>query len=488
LAGTSNVTGGTIQIGDASTPANQTIGIYSTVSIFNLDVNSTNSPTAILQTSPITVLNDLTIGSTLDANNLDASVGGDWLNNGIFTSGSATVSFNGSSNQTISGASATAFNNMVLNNSSGLTITTSPTINGILTLTNGIITTGSNDVYISSSGSVARTSGHVFGNLRKYINSGVTSKDFEIGGVSIYAPVSISFGSVSTAGDLTVSTTEADHSDITNSGIDPSKSVNRYWSLIGNGIVFTNYNAVFNFVSTDLDGSANPNVFIVSRFNDGVWTQPTVGTRTSISTEATGLTGFGDFQIGEQMTSNLKTWDGGAGTTSWGDDLNWNPDGVPTSIHDINLDGAYTVEVNVAAFCNSFTLNNAGLTVTILTSNSLSVSSDLNISNGTLNTEESFPSVSDNVNITGGTVGYTGGGNQIIKIQSYNNFTSGTYNNLLFSNVGQKNINAAVIALGDLTISTGSSVTLAAAQVLQVNGSFTNNGNLDNNGIINIGP
>jgi hypothetical protein len=52
-------TGGTLQIGNASTPAASTIGINTTVPIYNLTVNSANA-TAQVQTQAITVSNNVT--------------------------------------------------------------------------------------------------------------------------------------------------------------------------------------------------------------------------------------------------------------------------------------------------------------------------------------------------------------------------------------------------------------------------------------------
>ena len=78
------------------------------------------------------------------------------------------------------------------------------------------------------------------------------------------------------------------------------------------------------------------------------WTYPTVGTKTATTTQATGLTAFSDFQSGRWVVL-IKTWDGGAATNNWGDAANWNADGVPTSTDDVDLTGANTININVAA-------------------------------------------------------------------------------------------------------------------------------------------
>jgi M6 family metalloprotease-like protein len=140
LASTYNVTGGTLQIGNASTLAGQTIRINSTVPIYNLVVNANNSPIAQLVTNGLTVKNDVTIsGGTLNANNLNISVGGNWNNNGTFTPGSATVTFNGTAEQSLAGNAETTFNNLTVDNTVGVTSSGSAltTVNGTLLINSG---------------------------------------------------------------------------------------------------------------------------------------------------------------------------------------------------------------------------------------------------------------------------------------------------------------------------------------------------------------
>lgn len=122
LSTTYEVTGGALQIGDASTPAGQTMRVNSTAPVYNLVVNAHNAPTAQLVANPLTVKNDVTIsGGTLNANGLNMNVGGNWTNNGAFTAGAGTVTFNGAGSQTVGGSATTSFNNLTI--SSGANVT-----------------------------------------------------------------------------------------------------------------------------------------------------------------------------------------------------------------------------------------------------------------------------------------------------------------------------------------------------------------------------
>ena len=254
-------------------------------------------------------LNGLTISSgTLVSTSSTMSLAGNFSNSGTFTANGGTVNLNGAATQTIGGSTATSFNKLTINNSTGIVLGVNTTVAGTLTFTSGTITTNAYSLAVSSTGTVSRTSGYVIGNLNRYFATGVTSNTFDIGDASAYTPVTVSFANVTTAGSLTASTTTGDHPQILTSGLNSSKTANRYWTLTNSGIVFTTYNVVFTFVSADLDPSAVPASFSVARYNSGTWSTPTIGTRTSTTTQATGIAGFGDFQLGNIQVSGVANY------------------------------------------------------------------------------------------------------------------------------------------------------------------------------------
>jgi uncharacterized repeat protein (TIGR02543 family) len=192
------------------------------------------------------------------------------------------------------------------------------TVGTLLTLTNGSVVTGANTLIMGTTATVARTNGFVEGSLRKRANVGATALTFEVGSGTTYAPVDVAFGNVTAAGNLTGASTGGDHPSISGSGLDPTKTANRYWTLTNSGIAFNNYSATFNFAAGDLDAGVNTGSFVVRKFNSPNWTAPTTGTLTATSTQATGLTSFSDFAVGsiQRYALNLTTAGNGAATKS----------------------------------------------------------------------------------------------------------------------------------------------------------------------------
>lgn len=269
--------------------------------------------TAAAQT--VTLSKNLTVNSGAtylgSTNNPALNIAGDFSNSGTFTQGSGLVTFNGALQQTILGSATTTFNNITLNNAGGLSITTSPVINGLLTFTSGRIYTGVNKVTLGIAATTAGTGAgkYISGNEEILIPNAVTpSATFIIGDAADYTPVTISFaGTTSGSGSLTAFTTAGDHTDILNSGINSSLSVNRTWSISNSGVGgFTSYSGTFTFVGTDIDGGATTANFVVRKL-DGTWATTNLVAANPLSTQASGMTTFGVCQVGEARTITVAT-------------------------------------------------------------------------------------------------------------------------------------------------------------------------------------
>jgi MSHA biogenesis protein MshQ len=196
--------------------------------------------------------------------------------------------------QSITGT--TTFQNLALNNASGLTLNNAVTASGVLTLTSGAIATGANILTTTAScpASVSRTSGFVNGNLRLTFPSGTTTCTFPLGSNGNYSPIAINL--VTTllgGGTLTGSTVGNEHPAIANSGIDSSLDVNRYWSLWASGdtVDVGSYGVTFGFVSGELDALATPGNFVIGKYVAGAWTRPTPVTPAANSTGVSNVSG-----------------------------------------------------------------------------------------------------------------------------------------------------------------------------------------------------
>jgi hypothetical protein len=220
-----------------------------------------------------------------------------------------TVEYAGAAAQVVS---ALTYGNLRMNNASGATLAGVTTVSGTLTLSAGTITTGASNLYIASGGSVSRTSGHVVGSLRKYVATGSPTVTFEIGDAGAYTPVSVVFTSVTAAGDLTASTTSGEHPAIASAPVDGAQDANRWWTLTS-GLTFTTASATFTFVAGDLDAGADTSLFRVARYAASTWTATTAGTRAATTTQATGLTAFGQFAAGEPRGLGIFTDDADLG-------------------------------------------------------------------------------------------------------------------------------------------------------------------------------
>jgi len=201
--GTKSFSSGTLQFGNASTPAGQNFKINSAVPLYNIVINGYNNPTATL-TGNLPGCNDVTInaGGTLNTSSYQLSLSGDWINNGTYTAGTGTVDFAGTSAQEIQSGSS-AFNNVIFSNSTtginDVNISEPMTINGVGTFTNGIVFySGTGSLTFGNTGSTSGGSDNSFVN-EIVTKTGTSAFTFPVGDtaiieaaiVPVYAPVGI---------------------------------------------------------------------------------------------------------------------------------------------------------------------------------------------------------------------------------------------------------------------------------------------------------
>ena len=150
-----------IQFGNAGTPADDVMGIYSTEAIPHILVDGTNTPALKQWTIPLTVTDSLEIqsGATYNANGLDLTLEGDLIANGTFISNNNTTYISGSSLQEITGSPD--FWNLIKDQNNTLRLNNEITVNNELRLNNGTI--DDNGKTLHAKGNVWMDATHIHG-------------------------------------------------------------------------------------------------------------------------------------------------------------------------------------------------------------------------------------------------------------------------------------------------------------------------------------
>jgi len=258
----------------------------------------------------------------------------------VFDSG-ASYLYNGTSPQVTGDGLPANIYELTIDNASGVTLSGNLTIDGTLDFLQGRLITGTNVVTIDSSGVVtnAGPGQYVYGNLKKVFLTGPQSFTFDIGASINYRPVTVSFANITTGGTLTARVGFGDHPNINTSMIDPDKDVNCRWNLTKSSeLVSSLCDATFNFVSSDVDAGADPNNFIINRWDGSNWHSTTLGTRTATSTQALNLTWGGDFVLGELWRDTIIATAGPNGSIT--------PSGIVSIIHGDNQTFSITPNTN----------------------------------------------------------------------------------------------------------------------------------------------
>ena len=356
----------------------------------NLTISGTGTKTA---DGPLNIRNNFTLtNATFVAGNYTDTLGGNWnMASGAFTNTGSSLTLNGTGTQNM--ASTGSFNNVTINKTAGnAVLSTNITVNGILNFTLGKIQTGANTLVIPSGANLtgaAQGTGWVFGKLQKYFATGSNvARTMEIGDALSYTPATVAISSVSTAGNLTGSTTATEHTNITSSGINSNKSVNRFFSFSNSGIVFTNAAITVNWVAADLDAGVTTSLFKVGNYIGAAWSLPAVASPLATSIQATGITAFGDMAVGELITS--ANWTGSI-SSNWGTAGNWSSGAVPGSSTNTTIPtgmGTYPVLSSGTGMVNNLIIQTgATLTVTgaiLQTGGSISNSGTFTVSSGTV--------------------------------------------------------------------------------------------------------
>lgn len=230
--------------------------------------------TKTLLTPSATVNNTFTVGT-----------GATFADGGFVLTAKANVvmtgAHTGAGSITLSGGSAPhdlsgtgTYFNLITNDAQGATLSTDITVNGTLTLTNGLITLGANDLNLSattsalagtpSSTNMVVTNGA--GLFIKYFATGnAAAFTFPVGettGSTEYSPVTLDFATNAVAG--TVGVRVVDAKDPNNS--EPDNYITRYWAFTTATMTTYTYVGTFNYLAADVVGASE------SSFTANWWT------------------------------------------------------------------------------------------------------------------------------------------------------------------------------------------------------------------------
>jgi hypothetical protein len=241
----------------------------------------------------------------------------------LVTSSDSSLVFDGSSAGVPIPGSVTALNNLTINNARGVTMNSSVTMIGTLTLTSGQLNTGTNILHLDNANNDATAltfthgSGWINGTLGKTFAVGNgQSFTYPIGGATSYRPVVWSTFDVLDTGEVQMRVIEGAQAQIASSGLTAGKVLQAYWTATITGrLQVRNASATFNFVAADVPVGADPSQFVLRLWESefSLWVPVPTGTRGAYSIQgielrtastATGdRTTYSDFVVGDQLAS-----------------------------------------------------------------------------------------------------------------------------------------------------------------------------------------
>ena len=454
---------------------------------------------------------------------------GDIINSATHTSATGgSIVLANTVNQNIDGNGRGKFGNLTLDNASGATTLANQEITGVLTLSNGVLTIGSNLLNLSNTSPNAvagtfatsnfiRTNGIVADlGVRKSYASGASNFTFPIGAAAKYTPVTMNVTASGAPGTITVQPIDLAHPSTTDSA---PKELTLYWKVRSTGFSNPVVTQVFKYVDNDING--NEANYRLGRFLNGAW-MPQGGIATIPVTDAaantltnTAVTYFdGDYTGGESSefgavpTFYSRNSTAGQSTgASWDNPSAWttNPDGSnPSTTLTTYPTLANPVVIRSGHLVNAAAIGNEAASLQLLGTLNLGASTANNFNTvtgtGTVRIGSAlFPAgnYSAFMEPTGGTVTYNATGQvQLPARDTYNNLTFTGGNTNLLSNL-DLTINGALNVAAGTTVSnpTNQSITLTSTTSgATLNGTFNLNDGplttgafLTNGGTLNLG-
>ncbi len=148
----------------------------------------------ITASGSLTIYGNVTITNHFDAGSFEHYIYGNWTNNGTFVYNTSTIVFMGTVQQTIGGSYETAYYRFRVNNPLGILLNRNVTVHYQLTLTVGIITTGTYMFTVMPAGSIigGSVTAYIHGRLVRGYNA-IGSRTFPVGTAFDYAPIELNY-------------------------------------------------------------------------------------------------------------------------------------------------------------------------------------------------------------------------------------------------------------------------------------------------------
>ena len=337
----------TLNVTNTATWTGATSTDWNTASNWNPQTvpNSTNNvdiPTGAIPNEPTISATDVTVsnltesspriltinaGRILTVTNVCA-INGTMNVAGSFTCGSltsaGTINFTGAAAQTIP---ALTYNNLTVSNAAGVTGAGNITINGVLTLTNGIFNTGTDVLTLSTTATSVRDLGCALTNcfVASSPTAGGVTKQFAAGANANftfhvgttggtdngYTPVALAnINAVSAEDGLTVRAV-----DTVSPASISSPKITRYWELTETGSLTTDL--TFTYLDTDDNSIASPTSLRVFRNTVNVCSSDCVNEAAFTGT-VTGITEFSPWTIAQNAPTAASVTVGGRVTNAGG--------------------------------------------------------------------------------------------------------------------------------------------------------------------------
>jgi chitinase len=198
---------------------------------------------------------------------------------------------------------------LTINNSAGVSLTSSATASGALTLTNGILTAGANTVAVASGGTVTRTNGYIIGNLQRTF-AAAGSLTFDVGTANGYSPVAVNATAGTFPANFTVKATQGKLPQISG-----ANALTRYWTLTGTGLTA---NLTFTYLAGDVTGTV-ANYKFIKNSSGALSTLNPDAPPTATTATISGVSSFSDWTLAEPSAVQSGSFQFSAPTYSVGE-------------------------------------------------------------------------------------------------------------------------------------------------------------------------